>query len=82
MKWPHLYSLSPAFNKLPQAQPDVPGDMPEQDRGQVASLMYRNCCCAAVRMPEAFMGTALPNFLEPERGKDGDGLARLKSGDA
>ena len=28
------------------------------------------------------MGTALPNFLEPERGKDGDGLARLKSWDA
>ena len=44
--------------------------------------MHRNCCCAAVRMPEAFMGTALPNFLEPERGKDGDGLARLKSWDA
>ena len=76
------FNLPAVCDKFLDAQPGIPGNMPEQDGGEVTSSMHRDGCCAAVCMPKALVRTALPNFLKAKRGEYGDDLTRLKNGNA
>ena len=70
--------LRAAPHELVDSQARVPGDAAKQVRGQVTARMHWHGRCAPVRMTEPLVQAALTNFLEAQRGEDGDNLARLE----
>jgi hypothetical protein len=59
---------------------DVLGDLAQQRRRNVATLMKRHCCSAPIGMPKLSVRAALPNLDEPQRCKKCNDLARLEDG--
>lgn len=62
--------MSSWVEKLVDREVDVFGDLPEQDWGNVSTLVKRNSGTPAVRMSELLMRTLLANFCESVRAKD------------
>jgi hypothetical protein len=43
---------------------DIFGDLPQENRRDIATLVKRNCCRPSIRVSKLFVGTALSNFTK------------------
>ena len=59
-------------------QPNVLGDLAQEDRGDVAAFMERDGCETAVWVPKLLVRAPLAHFLESQGEKGGDDFARLE----
>lgn len=54
------------LEEIIKREPDVFGDLTEQDRGNVSTLMKRNRCASTRGIAELFVRSALADFGETE----------------
>ena len=73
--------ISTACKKLVEGQPDILGDLAQQDRRNVTPLMEWNGGAPAVGMTKLFVRTALTNLDKPKRNQNGNDLRRLQDRD-
>ena len=68
------------LQELSNGQPDVGGDLPEEDRRDVSAGVKRNCGRSSVRMAVLFVRTLLPRLRKAESLQDRCYFARFKDG--
>lgn len=68
------------FEELIKREADVFGDLTEQDRGNVSTLVKRHRCAATGGIAELFMRAALADFGEAKFGEDGYYFAGFENG--
>nr|VFK34240.1 MAG: hypothetical protein BECKMB1821I_GA0114274_10665 [Candidatus Kentron sp. MB] len=71
--------LLPVIQELIQGQPGILGDLPKKHWGDIPALVKGDRRCLSRWMSKLPMGTALPDFLEPEIRQNCQHLARFKN---
>lgn len=69
------------LQKLFDGEADVFGDLPQEWRCDVPTLMHWDCGAPAIGMPVLDMGAALTHYLEVQSLKQAADLGRLQAGD-
>ena len=69
-----------ALEEIIKREPDVFGDLTEQDRGDVPTLMKRNRCAVPRSIAELFVRSALANFGETKLDEDSNDFIGLEDG--
>lgn len=78
---PHLTCpLLPSRQERLYGNPDVLGDLPQQDRGNIPTAMERHRCAYTVRMTILFMGASLSNLRKTKCLEVGSHFPGLEGG--
>lgn len=76
-----MSAVSAVGNKLLGGHPNIPGDLTEQRRGDIAAPVHGNGGAPAISVPVLHMRTALPHNRKTETFQDTADLGRFKNGE-